>query len=77
MALSWAKDAAYAWETYEAYWDTQGLAAGPIRNRRMLDEWKPELLVAFKRGQISKGTTDCIRAAKERSIPYLLVWDPS
>lgn len=72
-ALSWAEDYAYAWQRYEADWKQHGKGAGPIRNREMLDGWKPQLLIAFKRGSASRGTDDCIKAARERSIPVLLI----
>ena len=38
---------------------------GPVRNRRMLDDFKPDIVLAFPGG---KGTSDCIAAARERGI---------
>lgn len=43
-----------------AFWSIQGRAAGAIRNRRMLAEARPELVIAFPGG---RGTTDMIQAA--------------
>lgn len=43
-----------------ADWKTHGRAAGPIRNQRMLDEHKPDLVLAFKGG---RGTADMVRRA--------------
>jgi hypothetical protein len=49
-------DLAWAWcrgvpcEPYEVTqgeWDELGKKAGPLRNQRMLDEGKPDLVVAF------------------------------
>ena len=48
-----------------ANWDLYGDAAGPMRNRRMLEEGKPSLVVAFEGG---KGTADMIRQAKRAGV---------
>lgn len=58
---------------YEADWQTHGKAAGPMRNRELLDESRAQLLVAFKWGHEGRGTDDCIKAACERHIPVLLI----
>jgi len=52
-----------------ADWDKHGRAAGPIRNRTMLD-LKPDLVIAFHPDiEKSKGTRDCVNEAKRRGIP--------
>lgn len=51
--------------TYEADWKTHGKAAGPIRNQRMLDEGKPDLVIAFPGG---RGTADMVRRARAAGI---------
>ena len=48
-----------------ADWDKHGRAAGPIRNRQMLDK-KPDLVIAFGRG---RGTDDTVCEARKRGIP--------
>src|SRR5688572_33050578 len=35
-------------------WDEHGKAAGPMRNQRMLDEGKPDLVIAFPGGKRSE-----------------------
>jgi hypothetical protein len=50
---------------YEADWKTHGRAAGPIRNQRMLDEGKPDLVVAFPGG---RGTADMVRRARAAGV---------
>lgn len=35
-------------EQYPADWATHGKAAGPLRNQQMLDEGKPDVVIAFK-----------------------------
>lgn len=45
---------------FAADWRTYGKAAGSIRNQRMLDEGKPEVVIAFDGGT---GTADMVRRA--------------
>lgn len=51
-------------ERYPADWERYGKRAGPIRNRKMLDQG-PDLVVAFGG---DKGTADCVREARRRGI---------
>ena len=52
-------------EEYPAEWGRYGRAAGPIRNQQMLDEGRPDCLLAFHSDiRKSKGTADKIRRAK-------------
>ena len=55
-------------------WKTYGRAAGPIRNRQMLDYAKEEspLVVAFWDSQ-SKGTRNTIETARSLGIPVEIV----
>lgn len=58
---------------FPADWDKYGRAAGPIRNRLMLDE-KPDLVIAFHYDlSKSKGTADTAREARKRGIPVYIV----
>lgn len=51
-------------------WDLYGRAAGPIRNRQMIEEGKPDLVVAFHNDlSKSKGTANMLKQARERGIP--------
>ena len=60
MASVWAKAHGIPVERYPADWKKHGKAAGPIRNQRMIDEGKPDLVIAFPGG---RGTHDmCVRA---------------
>lgn len=55
---------------FEAKWERYGRGAGHIRNQKMLDEGKPDKVVAFHNDiTSSKGTKDMIRRAKEADIP--------
>jgi hypothetical protein len=49
-----------------ADWLHHGKAAGPIRNHRMLDEHKPDLVLAFPGG---RGTADMCRRARAAGVP--------
>ncbi len=54
---------------YPADWDRYGRAAGPIRNKQMLDEGKPDLVIAFHNNiDQSKGTADMIEQARKAGI---------
>lgn len=54
---------------YPAQWDRYGRAAGPIRNRLMVAEEKPNLVIAFHNNILeSKGTLDMVRYAKSKGI---------
>jgi len=58
---------------YPAQWNTYGRAAGPIRNREMLDQC-PDLVLAFHSDlSKSKGTADCVREARKRGIKVQIV----
>ena len=46
-------------------WDELGKKAGPLRNQRMLEEGKPELVVAFPGGG---GTKDMVRRAVKAGV---------
>jgi hypothetical protein len=55
---------------YPADWSAFGKAAGAMRNQQMLDEGKPDLVVAFidKPLAESKGTADMVRRARSAGI---------
>lgn len=56
--------------TFKADWSAYGKAAGPMRNQKMIDEGKPDGVVAFPGG---KGTADMVHRAKKAG---LTVWEP-
>lgn len=53
---------------FPADWKRDGRGAGPIRNQRMLDEGKPDLVVAFPGG---RGTADMIRRSRKAGIEVI------
>lgn len=59
---------------YPADWDKYHKAAGPIRNQQMLDEGKPDRVVAFHNNITrSKGTAHMLSIAAKAGLPRLLV----
>jgi hypothetical protein len=69
MAEMVAKELGLSFRCYRAEWGTYGLKAGPMRNQRMLDEGKPDVVMAFHQdiGK-SRGTADMIRRAKRAGV---------
>lgn len=65
LAARWGKRFGVPVREFPAEWDKHGRAAGPIRNQRMLDEGKPDLVIAFPGG---RGTADMVRRAKAAGI---------
>lgn len=57
---------------FPAQWGKFGNAAGPIRNKQMLVEGQPELVIAF-RGPNSRGTQNMINQAEKAGIPMKVI----
>jgi len=57
------------YQIYYADWERYGRAAGPIRNRQMI-ETKPNLVLAFHNNlALSKGTKNTVDQARKAKIP--------
>lgn len=65
FARWWANAAGVKCITVPAGWNKHGKAAGPIRNQRMIDEFRPDLIVAFPGG---RGTADMVRRAESAKV---------
>lgn len=65
-AGQWATDVGANLEVYPAEWEKYGKRAGYIRNKQMLEEGKPDLVIAFPGG---KGTAMMVRIAREAGVP--------
>lgn len=62
LALDWAKRNMVDFARYEADWESHGKAAGPIRNKRMIEEnLDAKILLAFPGGS---GTANAVSIAK-------------
>lgn len=70
LARDWAIARGVPKQTFEAEWSRYGPAAGPIRNQRMLDEGKPDRVLAFP-GNI--GTRDMMAKAGRAGVPITIV----
>jgi hypothetical protein len=69
-AREWCRHHKIANTTFPADWATHGKAAGPIRNKQMLVEGRPDLVVAFPGGH---GTANMIAQAQAAGIPVRAV----
>ena len=70
LARRWAQDSLIPVETFPAEWDLHGRAAGFIRNKQMLDEGKPDVVVAFPGG---KGTANMVALARRAGVEVVEV----
>ena len=69
LGEQWAKEKNIPVDPYPANWNDHGKAAGPIRNQQMLNEGRPDLVVAFPGGN---GTRDMINRAKKANVRVLI-----
>lgn len=85
-AGTFARDNSIPVKRYPALWDIHGKSAGPIRNRQMLTEGKPDLVIAFlgevaqqeifyglSDSQHSRGTKNMIQLATKAGIPVKVI----
>ena len=73
LAATIATSYGLATMAFPAQWARFGKRAGPIRNQRMLDEGKPDFVVAFHNYLPgSKGTRDMVTKARLALIPVQL-----
>lgn len=73
LAKQWAKYTGVPTADFPAIWRIKGEYnpnAGPERNKRMLDEGKPDLVVAFPGGT---GTANMVKQAKEAGVEVIIV----
>lgn len=58
---------------FPAKWNLYGRSAGPIRNTQMLEEGKPDLIIAFHNNiTASKGTFNMLLQAAKYHVPVTL-----
>lgn len=70
LAYDWAVVNWTKYQEFKADWNKHKKAAGPIRNQQMLDEGRPELVIAFPGGS---GTADMVRRAKKAGVRVIEV----
>ena len=72
LAAQWAIRSEVPHIEFKAAWGTYGTAAGPLRNKRMLDEGKPDLVIAFPGG---RGTANMVRQARAADVEVIRPYD--
>jgi hypothetical protein len=70
LADHWARRNMVPTLGFQAEWDRLGKAAGPVRNRVMLREGKPDIVLAFPGGY---GTRNCVGQARALGIEVIEV----
>lgn len=71
FAADWARRLAIDVVAVPADWEKHGKAAGVLRNQKMLDEHRPDFVVAFPGG---RGTADMVARARRIGIDVGEVW---
>lgn len=70
MAKAWARSQGITVKEYAADWLVYGRSAGPVRNQFMLDDFRPDSVVAFPG---NRGTADCVRRARKANLTVWVV----
>lgn len=70
LAKMWAAARGVERLGFPANWERDGRAAGPIRNKQMLDKGKPDLVIAFPGG---RGTQNMIKQAYAANVPVCVI----
>jgi hypothetical protein len=70
LAIEWAKARDIPFQIFFAAWHEHGRGAGPIRNRQMLEEGWPDLVIAFPGGH---GTAGMVKLAQKAGVPVEIV----
>lgn len=65
IAREWCRSRDVPFDNFAADWNAHGKAAGPIRNQRMIDDGRPDLVLAFPGG---RGTADMVRRARAAGV---------
>ena len=74
LAGAWAQNRGIEEVRFPADWKKHGRAAGPLRNKQMLDEGKPDLVVAFPGG---RGTANMVMQAQQKNVAICIVPAPT
>ena len=74
IAGRWALEHEMKLEVFPAEWSIYGRGAGPVRNQRMLDEGRPDMVLAFHNDlKNSKGTRDMVNRSHRVGLPVRIV----
>lgn len=72
LADDWAENMGIDRLPFRAEWTKYGRGAGPRRNQKMLDEGRPDMVIAFPG---DTGTADMVRRAKSAGVPVKVIDD--
>lgn len=70
LAKVWAEERGVEVLTFPADWKRLGIAAGPRRNQQMIDQGKPDLVIAFPGGA---GTRDMMAKATKAKLQSIWI----
>lgn len=70
LAARWCEDNGISFRVYPADWQAHGPAAGPIRNKAMLESEKPSCVIAFPG---AKGTRNMVGLAEKAGVRVIKV----
>lgn len=70
MAREWCQNTGCHLINEPANWAAYGKAAGPIRNQKMLDDHKPDVVIAFPGGT---GTRDMVERARKADVTVIVM----
>lgn len=70
LAHVWSARKGIKESVFNPDWKAFGKSAGPIRNRVMLDEGKPDLVVAFPGGE---GTAHMVAYARKKGVEVIVI----
>jgi len=73
LAALWALRSKIPLVCYPAEWSKHGKKAGPIRNKQMLEDGKPTIVVAFPGG---RGTANMVKQAKAAGVRVVEIVRP-
>ena len=69
MARRIAVRLGYVVVRFPANWGRYGNRAGPIRNQQMLDDGRPDRVLAFCDERLTPGTKDMVDRARKAGVP--------
>lgn len=67
-----AREEKWNTEVFLADWSKYGKSAGPIRNRQMIIEGKPDMAILFLSPQ-SRGTKNMLTLIEQYKIPHIVI----
>ena len=70
LAGRWASENNIPAQAFPADWSAYGRGAGPIRNKQMLIEGRPDIVIAFPGGA---GTANMIKQAKYHGLSVVVI----